>query len=78
MGEGGHVEVTVVGDTVNVTARLASRAEAGKVLVSVEAAEKAGLDSSLARQSLELKGREERIDVVSLRVGAQDVAEVIS
>ena len=68
MGEGGHVEVSVVGDVVNVTARLASRAAAGEVLVSAEAAEKAGLDSSLARQSLDLKGREEPIEVVSLRV----------
>lgn len=68
MGEGGHVEVTVVGDTVNVTARLAARAEAGEILVSADAAEKAGLDSSLSRQTLELKGREEPIEVVSLRV----------
>lgn len=68
MGEGGHVEVSVVGDVVNVTARLASRAGAGEILVSADAAEKAGLDSSLARQSLDLKGREEPIEVVSLRV----------
>jgi adenylate cyclase len=72
MGEGGHVEVSVVGDRVNVTARLAARAEAGEILVSAEAAEKAGLDSSLARRPLELKGREEPIEVVSLRVGSAD------
>jgi adenylate cyclase len=68
VGEGAHVEITIVGDTINVTARLAARAEAGEILVSVEAAEKAGLDPSLPRQSLELKGREESIDVVSLRI----------
>jgi adenylate cyclase len=68
IGEGGHVELTVVGDPMNVAARLAARAEAGEILVSVEAAEKAGLDPSLARQTLELKGREEPIEVVSLRV----------
>lgn len=78
IGEGGHVELTVVGDPMNVTARLAARAEAGEILVSAEAAEKAGLDASLARQTLELKGREEPIEVVSLRVDAQDVAEVMS
>jgi adenylate cyclase len=78
MGDGGHVELTVVGDPMNVTARLASRAEAGEILVSVEAAEKAGLNPSLARQTLELKGRHEPIEVVSLRVNAKEVAEVVS
>jgi adenylate cyclase len=68
VGEGTHVEITIVGDMVNVTARLAARAEAGEILVSAEAAEKAGLDPSLPRQTLELKGREEPIEVVSLRV----------
>jgi adenylate cyclase len=78
VGDGAHVEMTVVGDPVNVAARLAARAEAGEILVSAAAAEKAGLDSSLARRTLELKGREEPIEVVSLRVDAQDVAEVVS
>jgi adenylate cyclase len=78
IGEGGHVELTVVGDPMNVAARLATRAEAGEILVSVEAAEKAGLDPSLARQTLELKGREEPIDVVSLRVDGQDGARRLS
>ena len=78
IGDGGHVEVTVVGDAVNITARLAARAEAGEILVSAEAAEKAGLDSSLARQTLELKGREEAIEVVSLRVDAKDGARRLS
>jgi adenylate cyclase len=75
IGEGGHVELTVVGDPMNVAARLAARAEAGEILVSVEAAEKAGLDSSLARQTLELKGREEPIEVVSLRVDGHEFAD---
>ena len=71
VGEGAHVEITIVGDTINVTARLAARAEAGEILVSAEAAEKAGLDPSLPRQTLQLKGREEPVEVVSLRVDAQ-------
>lgn len=78
VGEGGHVELTIVGDPMNVTARLAARAEAGEILVSAEAAEKAGLDPSLPRQSLQLKGRQEPIEVVSLRVDIQEVAEVMS
>jgi adenylate cyclase len=68
IGEGSHVELTVVGDAMNVAARLAARAEPGEILVSAEAAAKAGLDPSLARRTLELKGREEPIEVVSLRV----------
>jgi adenylate cyclase len=71
VGEGAHVEITIVGDPINVTARLAARAEAGEILVSAEAADKAGLDPSLPRQSLQLKGREEPIEVVSLRVDVQ-------
>jgi class 3 adenylate cyclase len=59
----------------NVTARLAARAEAGEIIVSAEAAEKAGLDASLPRRTLQLKGRQEPIEVVSLRVDVQDVAE---
>jgi adenylate cyclase len=78
IGEGAHVEISIVGDTINVTARLAARAEAGEILVSAEAAEKAGLDPSLPRRALQLKGREEPIEVVSLHVDDQEVAEVTS
>lgn len=78
VGEGGHVELTIVGDPMNVTARLASLAEAGEIIVSAEAAGKAGLDPSLPRRTLQLKGRQEPIEVVSLRVDVQDVAERVS
>lgn len=69
VGEGTHVELTAVGDAVNTAARLASRAAAGEVLVSVDAARDAGLDPTLPRQSLELKGKAAATEVVSLRVG---------
>ena len=68
VGEGGHSELTVVGDTVNTAARLASAAGAGEVVVSVDAATAAGLDPGLERRSLELKGKAEATEVVSLRV----------
>jgi adenylate cyclase len=68
VGEGGHVELTVVGDPVNVAARLAAQAEAGEILVSVQAAVMAGLDPTLPRRALQLKGKQELIEVVSLRV----------
>jgi adenylate cyclase len=76
IGEGSHVELTAVGDAVNVTARLASAATAGEILVSVEAALAAGLDPALERRSLELKGKQLPTDVVSLRVGADQVRAV--
>jgi adenylate cyclase len=70
VGEGSHLELTAVGDTVNVAARLASRAEAGEVLVSAAAAADSDLDlAALPRRSLELKGKELATEVVSVRVG---------
>ena len=69
VGEGSHVELTAVGDTVNVAARLASLAAAGEVLVSAAAAEAADLDRALPRRTLELKGKELATDVVSVRIG---------
>jgi adenylate cyclase len=70
VGDGDHVEITVVGDAVNTAARLAAQARAGEVLVSTDAAAAAGLDPGLARRSLELKGKQELVDVVTLGVGA--------
>jgi class 3 adenylate cyclase len=66
---GGHTEVTVLGDTVNTTARLAAAAGAGEILVSAAVATAAGLDPDLERRSLELKGKTEATEVVTVRVG---------
>jgi adenylate cyclase len=68
IGEGSHVEITAVGDVVNTTARLAAAAGAGEVLVSTDAATAAGLDPTLERRSLELKGKQDTTDVVTVRV----------
>ena len=68
IGEGSHVEITVVGDAVNTAARLASQATAGEILVSTDAATAAGLDPTLERRSLALKGKEFATEVVTLRV----------
>jgi adenylate cyclase len=51
---------------VNTTARLASAARAGEVLVSVAAAEAAGADG-LERRTVEIRGRVEPVEVVVLR-----------
>ena len=70
VGEGSQVELTAVGDTVNVAARLGALATPGELLVSAAAATAAGLSPELERRSIELKGKTQRTEVVSLRVGA--------
>jgi adenylate cyclase len=69
VGSDTHTELTVLGDSVNTTARLASAARAGEILVTTEAATAAGLDSSLVRRPLELKGKQHVTEVVALTVG---------
>jgi adenylate cyclase len=69
VGEGTHMEMTAVGDTVNVAARLASRAETGEILVSADAAAASDLDPGLEHHSLDLKGKAAATDVVSVRIG---------
>lgn len=69
VGDGARTELTAVGDAVNTTARLASAARAGEVLVTVDAATAAELDPQLERRSLELKGKLLVTDVVSVTVG---------
>lgn len=69
VGDGSHVELTALGDGVNVAARLASAAAAGEVLVTTTAAERAGLDASFERRRLDLKGKELSTDVVVVTAG---------
>jgi adenylate cyclase len=67
IGKGMDTEMTAMGDAVNTTARLSSVANAGEILVPVEAAEKAGAPvSSLERRSLDLKGKARAVEVVVL------------
>jgi adenylate cyclase len=68
LGDDTHVEISVVGDAVNVAARLAGAASTGELIVTAETARVAGLDARLETRSLELKGKEQAIDVVTLRV----------
>lgn len=68
VGEGGHVELTAVGDTVNVAARLAGAAQAGELLVSADAAAASNLGADLPRRSLSLKGKSADTEVVVVRV----------
>jgi adenylate cyclase len=69
VGDESHLELTAVGDTVNVAARLAAAATTGEVIISADAAAPADLDPSLQRRSLDLKGKELATEVVSVRIG---------
>jgi adenylate cyclase len=66
--EGTVEDFTALGDPVNATARLASAAAAGEVLVSLDAARAAGVElEGRERRSLLVRGRDEPIDVVAVQ-----------
>jgi adenylate cyclase len=68
-------DFTALGDAVNTTARLASAAKAGEVLVSATAAATAGLATDgLEHRTLEIRGRTEPIEVIVLRPAAVELA----
>jgi adenylate cyclase len=68
-------DFTALGDAVNITARLASAAIAGEVIVSVAAAEAAGMATGhLERRSVGIRGREEPIEVIILPAGRQKIS----
>ena len=75
-GPVGAVEdFTALGDAVNTTARLASAAAAGDVIVSLAAAEAAGTATEgLERRTVDIRGRTEPIEVVVLHPGEPDHA----
>jgi adenylate cyclase len=56
-------DFTALGDTVNVTARLASAAAGGEILVSADASALAGLQPDLETRHLTLRGRQQPLDV---------------
>jgi len=65
----GVKEIAVLGDEVNLCARLSSLAAAGEILISQEARLSAGLDpAGLEERTLELKGISRPIGVSVLRV----------
>jgi adenylate cyclase len=67
VGQGMDAEMTAMGDAVNTTARLSSLAAAGEILMPVEAAANAGIDSiGHEHRSLALKGKTNVTDVLVL------------
>jgi len=68
-GPNSPADFTALGDSVNITARLASQAGPGEILISDAAYSAAGLNlGNLEHQQLELKGKSEPIGVRSLHV----------
>jgi adenylate cyclase len=71
VGVDANVDLTAMGDPVNVTARLATAAGPDEVLVTLEAANAGGLDvSGLEQRDLELKGKSGHTSVVVLRMAS--------
>ena len=71
VGQGPDTELTAMGDAVNVTARLASAAGHGEVLVTLDAAQAGGLAlAGLEQRQLELKGKSVRTSVVVLHAAS--------
>jgi adenylate cyclase len=69
--EGAVNDFTALGDVVNTTARLASEAAAGELLVSTDAADAAGVGSKASgRRTIDVRGRSEPITVISFMSGA--------
>lgn len=69
--EGGQLDFTGVGDSVNIAARLSSVAAAGELIVSAATADRAGLRTEgLESRRLEIKGRQGLVDVFVLLEGA--------
>jgi adenylate cyclase len=64
VGEGDARDFTALGDTVNLAARLTGLAGAGEILISAEAATAGGLQTTgYERRTLEVRGREQTVDV---------------
>ena len=60
----GLVDITALGDAVNVAARLASKARAGEILLSEQALQAAKTDpTGMEKRTLHLKGKSAPIDI---------------
>lgn len=61
--KGANLDIVVLGDNVNVAARLAGVAKAGELVISEAAREAAGLDSTgLEHRWFDQKGKEEAVE----------------
>lgn len=78
-GPEGLSDFTVLGDDVNVTARLASTAAAGEILVSDAASAAAGLEAAgLEHRELQLKGKSQPVGVYVMVAASRMPAQMRS
>ncbi|MGB3715040.1 MAG: adenylate/guanylate cyclase domain-containing protein [Candidatus Promineifilaceae bacterium] len=71
IGSEGVADITALGDSANIAARLSSAAGPGEVLISDAAFTATGSDQNdLEHRRLELKGRNEPVDVWALRISS--------
>jgi adenylate cyclase len=60
----GVIEITALGDAVNIAARLCQSAQPGEIIISEEAFQASGLDgANLEKRQLNLKGRKNPVNV---------------
>jgi adenylate cyclase len=79
VGSAGVSDITALGDDVNLTARLASLASAGEILMTEAARAASGLPTDgLEQRRLELKGRSTPVDVWVMHIGVHSVPTVSS
>ncbi len=68
----GVVDITALGDAVNTTARLASMARTGEILLSDATMQAANIDpKGLEQRNLELKGKSETFSVKVMKITPQ-------
>ncbi len=72
VGEPGkNINIAILGDNVNIAARLTGQAQAGELVVSNDTRLKAELDTNgLERRSLSLKGKEDPVEAWVYRAGS--------
>ena len=75
--EGTGAGITALGDNVNITARLASKAGPGEILISDATCTAAKLDiGALEQRVLELKGKSEPVNVRVSKLGQAPVGHM--
>jgi adenylate cyclase len=69
VGEGAHASMTALGDGMNIAARLATLATPGEILITSDTATAAGIDPTTPRRMLELRGKQQQTEVISITIG---------
>ncbi len=78
VGEGEVTDLTALGDTINVAARLQAEAKAGEIIIGEDLYQSVASDHpGLERRVLHLRGREEPVTVRILKAGAPSVPGVV-